>query len=360
MKDKYLITHEKVALWWVRRDLRLSDNLALDSAVRNARQVIPVFVVDPYLLSSPYTGEKRRAFLWEGLRQLDEDLRQRGSYLVIRYGVPEDELLCLCKETQAEEIFAEEDFSNYSIRRDQKIKGVINLHLVQGLSAIHPSKVLKSDGSPYAIYTPFMRAWKGKYLSLGVESLSAPVTIHTPSGIIGESLPSERVSAKDLFWRAGEREGQHLLHVFSEGDDAPIYHYAEQRNFMEIEGTSRLSPYLRFGMVSANQAVMAAFSAIAKGYSSEESQSAEIWLNELIWREFYLAILYHYPFVHHVSFKPEFRKILWRNDPWEFEAWCTGKTGYPIVDAAMRQLTQTGWMPIEHVTCGILPGKRFC
>ncbi len=344
MTNKKLSDDEKIVLWWIRRDLRLSDNKALASAMNNARQVIPVFVVDPYFLTSPYVGEKRRAFLWEGLRQLDASLRQRGSYLVIRHGLPDDQLLRLCEETHATAIYAEEDFSSYALRRGRKISSLMNLILVQGLSAIHPGQVYKADGSPYTVYTPFMRAWKTKYLSQGGDTLSAPDNIHTPSGIHGEALPTEKVSTKDFGWQAGEQEGQHILQMYIQGEQAPIYRYEEQRNFMEEEGTSRLSPYLRFGMLSANQAVLAALSAMANARTQEAYQSAEIWLNELIWREFYLSILYHYPFVQHDSFKPEFRKIAWRNDPWEFEAWCAGQTGYPIVDAAMRQLNQTGWM----------------
>jgi deoxyribodipyrimidine photo-lyase len=134
------------------------------------------------------------------------------------------------------------------------------------------------------------------------------------------------------------------LAAFVTGPDAPIFRYGADRNQLDLDGTSQLSPYLRMGMISARQAVVAALNAIAAAPSPEARKGAETWFNELIWREFYMSILYHFPHVQRRSFRPQYDAIPWRNDREEFAAWCAGKTGYPVVDAAMRQLLATGWM----------------
>jgi deoxyribodipyrimidine photo-lyase len=142
----------------------------------------------------------------------------------------------------------------------------------------------------------------------------------------------------------GEAEAQRRLAAFVTGPDASIYRYSVDRNRLDLDGTSQLSPYLRLGMLSTRQVVVAALNAMAAAPTSEAEKGAETWLNELIWREFYAAILYHFPHVRQRSFRPQYDAIPWRNDREEFAAWCEGKTGYPVVDAAMRQLLATGWM----------------
>jgi deoxyribodipyrimidine photo-lyase len=143
---------------------------------------------------------------------------------------------------------------------------------------------------------------------------------------------------------SGELEAQRRLNQFIEGKDTPVYRYGDLRNRMDLEGTSGLSPYLRFGMLSARWVVNAVLGAEELTFDAKSLKGAETWLDELIWREFYIAILYHFPFVHRTAFRPAMRNILWQNNPGDFEAWVGGNTGYPIVDAAMRQLNQTGWL----------------
>jgi deoxyribodipyrimidine photo-lyase len=316
-------------IWWIRRDLRLTDNAALHAALQTG-SVLPAFILDPAFDSS---SPRRTNFLYAGLHALDRSLRERNSYLVIRKGRPIEVLRKLLEETNAEGIFAEEDFTPYARKRDPEIEHQLPLHLVHGQSVHHPDAVLKADGRPYTVYTPYSKVWKSK-LPANLNILPAPEKINTPIEITNENLPS--VERNPLF-PAGEKEALVRLEEFT---FKKIHAYSEDRNRMDLDGTSSLSPYLRFGMLGLRQAVSAAKQAMAE----KRGVGAEIWLNELIWREFYIQILYHFPHVSRTSFKTSLASIPWRNDEYEFQAWKDGKTGVPIVDAGMHQLKKTGWM----------------
>jgi deoxyribodipyrimidine photo-lyase len=327
------------AIWWIRRDLRLHDNPALQAALEGAGQVLPVFVLDPALLRSRYAGEKRTAFLFAGLHALHDDLQARGSYLLIRTGNPVEVLTMLYSDVAASRIYAQEDFSPYARVRDRRVERSLPLTLTPGTMVHHPRTVLKDDGSPYTVYTPFSRTWRS--LELPALVPSPPAQIPTPEGIAGEPLPT---SDTPPTFAAGEAAAQDILTAFTGGEAPPVFRYAEDRNRVDLSGTSGLSPYLRFGMISAVRAVHAALDAAQKAPDKASAKGAEVWLNELIWREFFIAILYHFPHVRRRSFREAYRSIDWANDEADFEAWCKGRTGYPLVDAAMRQLAQTGWM----------------
>lgn len=329
----------KTALWWIRRDLRLTDNQALCAALSQAEQVIPLFVLDSQLMNSPFAGEKRVSFLNAGLRALDEDLRVRGSYLVVRRGDPVKVLARVCREVGAGGIFAEADYSPYARRRDGSVARELPLHLAAGLTLHSPQVVVKADGTPYTVFTPFSRAWLAR--PWPGEPLPAPSHLPALSGVYGETILADEGLSGPVTFPAGEKEAQRRIDAFA---DSAIYRYANERNRMDLEGTSALSPYLRFGMLSARQAVAAARRAEAQAPDAASRRSAEAWLNELIWREFYIAILYHFPNVRRAAFRPALRNLAWANDPEDFTAWTQGHTGYPVVDAAMRQLLQTGWM----------------
>ena len=323
------------SIWWIRRDLRLTDNPALQSALQT-EPVIPVFILDPHLLSRP--ASRRQTFLFNGLRALDADLRQRGGYLVVRRGEPLEELRALLAETGASTIFTEEDYTPYARQRDAIIARELPLQLVMGQVVQHPEFVKKKDGTPYTVYTPYSKKWKS-LLPERMEITPAPEHIPTPAGIHTETIPEE-ASGNNLF-PTGEVEAQRRLDAFVA---EKIFGYAETRNRMDLDGTSTLSPYIRFGMLGLRQAVYNAQQAINSAEDAESHKGAEVWLNELIWREFYIQILYHLPQVSKTSFNPSLANIPWRNDVSEFEAWAQGQTGYPVVDAAMRQLRETGWM----------------
>jgi deoxyribodipyrimidine photo-lyase len=333
------------AIWWIRRDLRLTDNQALAAALAQADQVVPTFILDPNLLNSEYVGPKRLAFLWEGLRRLEADLRAADSRLILRRGKPQEELSKLLVESVATAIFAEADVSPYARRRDSGVAQTLPLQLLGGLTVHPPGAVLKADGTPYTVYTPFSKAWKALPQPSFHQILPAPTSIPTPnSDVASHSIPTEPTLPAGVPFIPGEAEAQRRLAAFAAGEKAPVFRYAGARNRMDLAGTSGLSPYLRFGMVSARQAVAAARRAIGNAPDDEARKGAETWLNELIWREFYAAILDHFPQVRGASFRPEYDELAWVNDEAAFAAWQEGRTGYPVVDAAMRQLQESGWM----------------
>lgn len=339
------------AIWWVRRDLRLADNQALAAALAAAGQLIPVFCLDPAILSSPGVGAEaggRVAFLFDGLRRLDADLRARGSRLIIRQGDPVDELARLLAESDAAAIFAEEDPWPYGRQRDARAYGrALPLHLTAGLTIHPPEAVLKPDGRPYTVFTPFSRAWKARPLPAAGVGLPAPDRLPSLPPLDGLPVPGDSGAAglpPSALFPAGEAEARRRLLAFAGGDDPPIYRYGQGRDRPDLDGTSQLSPYLRFGMLSARQAAAHALAAIEAAPGVQARRGAETWLAELIWREFYLSIQYHFPDTEQYSFRPDLRDIAWDNDEAAFAAWCRGQTGYPIVDAAMRQLAHTGWL----------------
>jgi deoxyribodipyrimidine photo-lyase len=338
------------SIWWIRRDLRLTDNPTLHSALETG-EVIPVFIIDPAFSS---LSPRRRSFLYEGLHSLDKNLQTRGSYLVIRTGKPVDVLRQLIQETSATTIHAEEDYTPYSRKRDMLVAKQLPLQLILGQTVHHPEFVKKADGKPYTIYTPYSKIWKS--LLTEIKLIPAPEKIKTPAGTKSEPIPAFE---SNPFFPAGEVEALRRLTKFTlesassltdVQEQAPalqspaIQRYAEDRNRMDLDGTSSLSPYLRFGMLGLRQAVRMAQQTWAESGSAEEKHGAEVWLSELIWREFYIQILYHFPQVAKTAFNASLANIPWRNNELEFAAWKNGLTGMPIVDAAMRQLKETGWM----------------
>lgn len=345
------------SLWWIRRDVRLSDNPALRAALKQGA-VIPVFILDPHLLER--TPARRQGFLFGGLAELDAELNKRGCGLVIRRGRPEIELLNLIIETGAQAIYAEEDYTPYARARDERISQSLPLTLVQGQTVHHPASILKPDGSPYTVFTPFSKAWKA-LLPASLTPLPAPQ--HFPPVSLPQSTADLRFSAFSVSESAfplssvahfppGESEAQRRLFAFcshlplGEGSGVrAITNYHETRNRLDLDGTSALSPYIRFGMISLRQAVEVALSVEQENRATGQPQNgAATWLNELIWREFYISILYHFPHVSKAAFNPALADIPWRDDEADFAAWKEGRTGMPVVDAAMRQLRATGWM----------------
>ncbi len=334
------------AIWWIRRDLRLSDNQALAAACKH-KQVIPVFILDTALWASAWVGEKREAFLLAGLRQLDEALQARGSVLIVRLGEPAKELAKLVQEYGAAAIYAEADYSPYARRRDAAIARELPLTLLPGVSLFVPGAVLKADGTPYVVYTPFSQTCKRLLHATTHDLLPAPTQLPALQDMSSLGIPDTPALERSVPFVASETEGQHRLQLFAGQWTDPIARYRVARDRLDAEGTSTLSPYLRLGMVSIRQAVVAAlacYTAASQAEDQEAQQGAEIWLNELLWREFYIHILYHFPYVRGRSFRPDYDHIVWKTDETLFQAWCEGHTGFPVIDAAMRQLEYTGWM----------------
>lgn len=324
-----------VSIWWLRRDLRLGQNPALQAALENSQTVLPVYILDPVLLRRP--APNRQGFLFAGLRALDADLRARGSRLIVRAGTPLVELRRLLEESGAAVIYAVEDTSPYARRRDGAIARDLPLFLTGGSTVHPPGAMHKAEGGAYTVFTPFSKAWKslplGRFVTASIPSTFPPVPALESLAIPpGEAPPG---------FPAGEAEAQRRLAEFLAG---PIFDYSRDRNRMDLAGTSELSPYFRFGMLSPREAACTAIAAARQAPDEATRTGAETWLNELIWREFYSSILYYFPNVLKEAFQPGLRAIPWRCAPEDLRAWQDGRTGYPVVDAAMRQLAQSGWM----------------
>ncbi len=327
---------------WFRRDLRLADNPALAAAIRHG-EVIPAFVIDPALLQSDRVGAKRVAWLAANLRELDRSLRERGSHLIVRRGEPAAELIRLARETQASHMFFNLDLTPYARRRDGRVareleQNGIRVEAFDDLTVHHPEDVVTLTGRPYQVFTAFKKAW----LALPKPSEDDVQTVpdQLSSTLEVSSLALDTAGEIELP-PAGEAAALDRLNEFL---DETIYGYGTGRNLLDRQATSLLSPYLRFGALSIRQAYWGAKAALDLATSQEARASAEAWLNELIWREFYQALLYHFPHTIEQPLREPFASFEWLDDEESFRAWCEGRTGYPVVDAAMRMLNVTGWM----------------
>lgn len=334
----------KRAIVWFRRDLRTIDNPALAKAVEQAEEIIPVFIFDPAILTAPDIGAPRVAYLLAALDSLDKNLRELGGRLIVRKGAPVEVLPALAQEAQAQALFWNDDVEPYALRRDAEVEARclpegIRVRRFQDQTVHGTDAVLKGDGTPYAVFTPYSRAWLAKPLP---SPLPRPKKVVVPTQLSSEPLPTLAELGFTLripMIPAGEKAALDAWKTFAAG---PIDSYAHQRNFPALEGTSRLSPHLRFGTLSPRWLAQRV-EHLCKERTSHR-KDIDVFRQELIWRDFYKTILRHFPHVATGCFKPEYDAIRWENrDDW-FAAWCEGRTGYPIVDAAMRQLNATGWM----------------
>lgn len=336
----------RTAIWWIRRDLRLTDNQALAAALAHAERVIPLFVLDPGLLQSRYVGEKRLAFMLGGLRSLAAEIAARGGCLIVRTGAPSEVVAAVSAACGADAVYAERDYSPYAVARDARVASALSapLILTAGVTIRPPEQVHKEDGAPYTVYTPYSRRWRAFPPIVSSDIAAPPREFYSAPALDSEPLPMHPALPQTTPFPPGEAEAKARLSAFVKGARAPVYTYSEQRNHPEMEGTSGLSPYLRFGMISPRLVALVAYSAIENAPNAAARASADTWLSELIWRDFYYAILHHFPHVRHGAFRREYDAIAWENDETLFAAWCAGQTGYPFIDAAMRQLAALGWM----------------
>ncbi|NDD81717.1 MAG: deoxyribodipyrimidine photo-lyase [Verrucomicrobia bacterium] len=330
---------------WFRRDLRVSDHTALHHAAASGAPVIPVFVFDPAILGAKDTGSRRTAFLLECLRSLEANLTHLGGTLVLRKGHPEQELRSLANETGAKKIFYNKDVEPYSRKRDEKVVKMakeegLEIQAWDDLMIYPPGKVQRAAGGPYTVFTPFSRA------ALAIpphDPLPKPSKLNGVNKAKGITLPNlEQLDLEPCdipLPPAGEKVAQQLLKDFAAKN---LRRYDSVRNFPQADATSRLSPHLRFGTISVRTVMAAARRARAEDPGARKQ--IEVFISELIWRDFYKQILWEFPHVAEGSFRREYDQVEWENRKDLFQAWCEGRTGFPIVDAAMRQLNQTGWM----------------
>lgn len=344
-----------VSIAWLRRDLRLDDNVALYEASRRSQRVCVAFVIDPKLLQSDRMGSPLVCAFFDAVSALREHLRTFGSDLALLKGQPARELAALAKRIDAKAIFFNEDYEPDAMRRDAEVtKNLRDAGLLVSSSLDHvyfgADEVLTSDGNPYKVFTPYKRRWLEQCKvspRLPAPSESAVRGKLLRAAAIGSNLPSPVPEAfgfqrSPQYPRVSEGRAADLLAHFA-NEDGPIAQYDQARNFPELRSTSYLSPQLRAGTIGIRTCVEATLALIREG-GSQIVTGAETWLTQLVWRDFFQMILRRFPHVADSSFDPKAARIPWHDPDGQFIAWCEGRTGYPIVDAGMRQLNSTGWM----------------
>ena len=321
---------QKVNIFWFRRDLRLLDNAGLYHALKGDSPVVPVFIFDKIILDQlEEKKDKRVEFIHDALIEMQEKLERIQSSLEVYFGTPEEAFEKLISDYDVQTVFTNHDYELYAIERDERIKNLlakknIDLKTYKDQVIFEKDEVLKDDGKPYTVYTPYSRKWKAMLTDFYIKSYPAEKYYKNFFKQSPQSIPS--------LGSMGFKATGKSFPSKNPGEDL-LKHYDETRDFPGIEGTSRLGIHLRFGTISIRKLV------------AKAKEVNAVFLNELIWREFYMSILWHFPHVgRHKAFKPEYDNIKWRNNEDEFEKWCKGKTGYPIVDAGMRQLNETGYM----------------
>jgi deoxyribodipyrimidine photo-lyase len=351
----------KNALVWLRRDLRATDNAALHHALVAANKVWCVFVFDRHILDLLPRRDRRVEFLHGSLIDLDQQLRTLGTQhgiqgvrLLVRHGRAVDEIASLAQVLNVQAVYANHDDEPLALQRDSTVRTVlaasgVALKTYKDHVIFERAEVLTQSAAPYTVFTPYKNTWLKKLNASSIQEFSihqhAQSLAATPENLMAEmpaleDLGFERSNLSELKIPLGSTGAQALL-----ADFLPrMENYAETRNFPAIKGPSYLSVHLRFGTVSIRELVAAAWQRVQQTSTDAGSST---WLSELIWRDFYHQILHHHPHVTKGSFKPNYDKISWeQGEPAHalFNAWCDGKTGYPLVDAAMEQIKQTGYM----------------
>jgi deoxyribodipyrimidine photo-lyase len=334
---------------WFRRDLRLSDNTALANAVRDADDIVPVFIFDEAILSRDDIAAVRIGFMLESLVALSNAVQRLGGTFVFRTGNPLDELQKLAAESHARAIYFNDDYEPYSKRRDDAVtkaftQNGLAIKRFKDHVLFSGGEIRTKQGTVYTVFTPYKKTWFSQ-AHLIPPPLPSPSHLNTPR-LASLQIPT----ATELgytpitpspFQKGGESNAKRLLDQLI---GEKLFRYAEQRDYPTASGTSGLSPHVKFGTVSVRTIFHAAQAAAREAKTDAARRGVAIFTSELIWRDFYYQILDNFPHVATGSFKPTYNRLKWRANETHFKAWCDGQTGYPIVDAAMRQLNTTGWM----------------
>ena len=329
-----MTSNKPISVFWFRRDLRLQDNTALYHALKLGEPVLPIFIFDTDITNQLNEDDARVNFIYDTLIDIDKELKSYGSSLLILKGNVDEVWHTLIKDHKVANVFFNRDYEPYARERDRRIGRMMETHGIEVQTfkdhvIFEPHEVLKADGNPYTVFTPYKRKWLQHYESVTIYDVSKfpffmqcvrEVPHKSKLGIIPSVI---KVQTYDL-------------NVVAE--------YAKHRDYPSVDGTSRLGPYLRFGLVSV-RSLMANIGSVSETFTSE-----------LVWREFFMQIIYHFPHVIKENFRPKYNSIQWVNDKHLFELWKVGKTGYPIVDAGMRELNQTGYMHnrVRMLTAGFL------
>ncbi len=339
----------KTVIHWFRRDLRLSDNVALHRAVENSIEVVPVYVSSVWKGEHHWTGPGRQSFLCGCLESLSKNIAHIGGRLVFRRGDVREELEGLINESRAEAVYWNRDPDPHGRRVENSVRELcrekgIEFHDYQDIVMHEPSEVLTSSGNPYKVYTPYSRTWFSLPKASPVETIRR---MRTPEAIAAGRVPTIEdwgiEAVKSLTLEAGEKAARARL---KKAVESSISSYAETRNDPAADATSRLGADLRYGTISVREVFHRSQQALAAATKGAERTSIQAFQKQLAWREFFMAILHHFPEVLETDFNPDWRGLEW-DDPSvddRFERWKAGRTGFPIVDAGMRQLLETGYM----------------
>ena len=320
---------EEVNIFWFRRDLRLYDNSGLSAATHSKIKVIPIFIFDTSITDKLPNNDRRINFIYDNLAKIDLELKNKfNSSINVFKGEPVEIFKELIRNYKINSVFTNNDYEPYAISRDKSIRDLLENNQIKFKSfkdqvIFEKNEVVKDDGNPYVVYTPYMRKWKARLN----EDLSELIEKE-----VFNNFYNSPVSALKKLNEYGFIENDKKIEAFKLNRDI-VTKYADTRNFPSINSTSKIGPYLRFGTVSVRK--------IVSGLLKFKDQT---FLNELIWREFFMQILFHFPHTAEKSFKSKYDKIIWLNDSKSFEAWKNGETGFPLVDAGMKELNNTGFM----------------
>ncbi|MFD0990927.1 cryptochrome/photolyase family protein [Mariniflexile jejuense] len=334
---------QSVNIFWFRRDLRLDDNKALYEALKGDFPVLPIFIFDSEILNKLPEDDARVTFIHNTLQAIREILQNKyDSSLAILHGKPIEVYKNLIENYTINAVYTNHDYEPYAIKRDLEIESFLKENSIEFKTykdqvIFEKNEIVKSDGTPYVVYTPYMKTWKAKFKTITLKNFNTEN--HFNNLLKNKVLPNLELS------KIGFKPSNQPIENYTITPTI-IQNYEAKRNFPSQDATSKLGPHLRFGTVSIRKMVQKAI--------AEENQ---IFWQELIWREFFMHILWHYPHTATQSFKPQYDRIVWRNNETEFKAWCEGKTGYPLVDAGMRQLNETGFM---HNRVRMLVGSFLC
>ena len=325
-----------MTIFWFRRDLRLLDNTGLNLALSESKDVQPIFIFDDDIIDELSKDDPRLNFIYQELLKINKELLSYNSSLKVYHGNPLKVFKELSRENPELVVYTNRDYEPYAIKRDKDINQLL---LENGSSLIsckdqvifEKNEVVKNDGLPYTVFTPFKNKWLAKFKEEGLH-----VELELNSGNFNKSSHAFP-SLKEL----GLKKSSIDVPSFSL---EKVHNYEETRNFPFLDSTSKIGPHLRFGTVSIREIV------------SKAKDLNDTYLSELVWREFFIQILWHFPKVVHENFRKKYDFIQWRNNQEEFEKWCKGETGYPLVDAGMRELNKTGFMHnrVRMVTAGFL------
>lgn len=319
-----------VSVFWFRRDLRLLDNAGLYHALKENNSVLPLFIFDTEILDLLEDKSDRRVdYIHQALQRLNQELNKLGSSVKILIGTPLDCFRELTQEYNIARVYANHDYEPQARQRDVNIfmflkEKQIEFKTFKDQCVFEKTEIIKDDGSPYTVFTPYANKWKKSLLPFHYKAY--PVKKYSDNFV--KDLSQKIPDLNEIGFLKTDLVYPKKISL----DDDLLRQYKKQRDYPAIHGTSRLSMHLRFGTISIRALI------------SKTLPLSEAWLNELIWRDFYMMILWHFPHVAKGSFKKEYEHIPWRNNEKEFDLWCKGQTGFPIVDAGMRELNATGFM----------------